>query len=1180
MMVSSGSTAPMSSSAAAAAGSSSFSAANKMMTFYNESEALSSTTSQNRPGSKNIDSLLRFFQSDYFKSEIFYLMHYLYHDERPGIQDYLVNQLYEKSDVEVDFYLCQLVQICITRLSAKETTKSAQSLSKFLVWKAKSSVHFALKIHWLAISVFEEREQTKALKIAGDTLIDQVERAVVNAHLDTFKKGPTASSSATSIRKTSSETLSDNLNAAPGAPAAGTSILTYLRSLKRDARGGFLELDEAAPNVYAGDQLSDSIPRIEEQPKILTVNYWNTQLAFSTFLLSLSDYVIRCEDRDLAIQKPLNLLNVWLLERRCFAATALSEFQMIGLHVPLHGWDTRLQLLKVHAHDCRVFSTKTRAPFLLICEFGDLDEELDDEETKQHISGRDLVYQEMQTLFDDFSSDTMEKLLQKISLPEWVAKVYQRDDTPEADEVDYVSDTELEILNPGFTSSFGGAPGAMSHESSTELLQLTSDEVVGGAGTAAATKMNPLGAQAGTSNIKPTSSAAAASTTSGPTTSAAATAQTAAMKVVLAAAAEEASIGDDIYDEDLTSSELLALQHQPQGQNQIASNEGGVTSTVGNSTDGTMQEGVGAKFDAVDTALGDDNAGTEAAPLPGVQPEPSSLGSQQANDITTVLQVGTAPASSSSSVVPVAAPSLGGAVTASSADGAAGAKTATSATGTTEQETGQVVMAHTLSAPPGKNAGDRNAAGGAPSEVDPPQGQNHDRIGGVNAQASPAADDETSPMAGGARNKNLQGGGSAASNSLPSKPSGLMNNNIGATRTSGTTTSTSKNILSPQQQDPHYFEPPLRASKSLPVSFGKDPDKFDFDSAFSSVFLDEANTTGSTNYANTISGCGEAELRAIRAGMAVSNNQNGFAPYKKLLHRKLQAAKFRKKIWSEPWDNKKKRIEQTSKYAKLKSWSLRSIIVKSGDDVRQEVLASQLISQFKWIFDQAPGLNLYLRPIEVLITGARSGFIEMVPDSISIDRLKRKFPDKSLSEVFNTAFGDRLLQAKRAFTESTAAYSLVCYFLQVRDRHNGNMLLDRNGHIIHIDFGFMLSNSPGNIAFETSPFKLTQEFLDIMDGEESEQYQYFCTLLIRGFLEARRHIERISTLIQSLANSNLPCFSGKPCSLIITELEERFFRGIPDDACIEQIHHLIDNSVNNWRTRQYDNYQRITNGIL
>ncbi|XP_019430183.1 PREDICTED: phosphatidylinositol 4-kinase beta 1-like [Lupinus angustifolius] len=287
----------------------------------------------------------------------------------------------------------------------------------------------------------------------------------------------------------------------------------------------------------------------------------------------------------------------------------------------------------------------------------------------------------------------------------------------------------------------------------------------------------------------------------------------------------------------------------------------------------------------------------------------------------------------------------------------------------------------------------------------------------------------------------------------------------------------------------------------------------------------------------------------------------------------------------ELWEAKKERIRNASVHGNLPGWDLRSVIVKSGDDCRQEHLAVQLISHFYDIFQEA-GLPLWLRPYEVLCTSSYTALIETIPDTASLHSIKSRYSNiSSLRDFFIAKYqkdSPSFKLAQRNFVESMAGYSLVCYLLQVKDRHNGNLLMDEEGHIIHIDFGFMLSNSPGGVNFESAPFKLTRELLEVMDsdaeGIPSEFFDYFKVLCIQGFLTCRKHAERIILLVEMLQDSGFPCFKGGPRT--IQNLRKRFHLGLTEEQCVSLVLSLISSSLDAWRTRQYDYYQKVLNGIL
>lgn len=266
----------------------------------------------------------------------------------------------------------------------------------------------------------------------------------------------------------------------------------------------------------------------------------------------------------------------------------------------------------------------------------------------------------------------------------------------------------------------------------------------------------------------------------------------------------------------------------------------------------------------------------------------------------------------------------------------------------------------------------------------------------------------------------------------------------------------------------------------------------------------------------------------------------------------------------------------TTQQSTVEVWQ--SAIFKVGDDCRQDVLALQMISAFRGIFNNV-GLDVYVFPYRVTATAPGCGVIDVLPSSISRDMVGREAVN-GLYDYFVSRYGNedslRFQEARSNFVKSMAAYSMISYILQFKDRHNGNIMIDDAGHILHIDFGFCFDIAPGGVKFERAPFKLTKEMVAVMGGSTDHQaYKWFEELTIKAFLASRQYTEKLSQIVLLMMDSGLPCF--KPES--IQNFKDRFVLEKTDREAADYMRHLIKKSQGSYSTGVYDQFQLITNGI-
>ena len=198
------------------------------------------------------------------------------------------------------------------------------------------------------------------------------------------------------------------------------------------------------------------------------------------------------------------------------------------------------------------------------------------------------------------------------------------------------------------------------------------------------------------------------------------------------------------------------------------------------------------------------------------------------------------------------------------------------------------------------------------------------------------------------------------------------------------------------------------------------------------------------------------------------------------------------------------------------------VIFKIGDDMRQDQLIIQLFEVMDRIFQRA-SLRLPITAYKTLAFSPSFGCCEFVENSKAIrDIITEKKPNHTIRDYLEEDGGNIDTKIER-FTASLAAYCVMTYVLKIGDRHDNNILVTRDGRLLHIDYGYILGDVTKPF---TPPLKLSAEMVETISPVDG--LQRICGWAGPAFNSLRKRARLILVLIELMFTAPLTCFHQNP----------------------------------------------------
>ncbi len=245
-------------------------------------------------------------------------------------------------------------------------------------------------------------------------------------------------------------------------------------------------------------------------------------------------------------------------------------------------------------------------------------------------------------------------------------------------------------------------------------------------------------------------------------------------------------------------------------------------------------------------------------------------------------------------------------------------------------------------------------------------------------------------------------------------------------------------------------------------------------------------------------------------------------------------------------------ITESHKYHGKKK---RYILVKN-EDLRKDKLTMYVS---KWL-KKIGGDEIIVNTYNVLPYRYNYGWIEILDDTITLYDVIDVRKTTLLNYIMDLNPTGTITNMRQTFIKSCVSSCVLCYILGVGDRHTENILINKWGDLIHIDFTYLLGEDPKHVDVE---MKITNDMLEALGGKGSANFIKFKKICGGIYKKIRKRSGLWYILLSYLSFVEPPIYPYyNNNKLIKNYVIDKLIPGEFDEECSLQISNIVENSSN------------------